>query len=862
MEAYQKSFKEVQQALGVSDNGLSQKDVIKRQTRYGRNEIIGEKRQSVWGIFFDQFKDLLVIILICAGIISAISGEFESTLVILVVITLNALLGTFQTVKAQKSLDSLKKLSMPKIKVLREGKLVEIKSNELTVGDLVFIQAGDVIAGDGRLKEANNLQVNESALTGESNSVEKQLVAINHQCTIGDMTNMVFSGSLVTNGTGQYIVTNIGMKTQLGKIAEMLNATKQRRTPLQKTLDEFSVKLSIGIISICIIVLFMDVFIAKEQLLDALMIAVALAVAAIPEALGSIVTIVLSISTQKMAKENAIIKNLNAVESLGCVSVICSDKTGTLTQNKMTAVDIYTNRMLIQANRLNHHEYCHNILLKAFVLCNNATISKAQSIGDPTEIALLELYQDYNYKNAYRLQTKRQQELPFDSTRKLMSVTSKNHLYTKGAPDVLLKRCNRILIDGYKEIFTNKDKQRIMEQNDALARQGKRVLGFAYKEFYRNTLEKRDENDLVFVGLVSLIDPPRIESAQAVKNCILAGIKPIMITGDHVVTACSIAKKIGIFKQGDKCLEGTQLDKLTDQQLRNYLPHVSVYARVAPEHKIRIVQAWQARGAIVAMTGDGVNDAPALKNADVGIAMGISGTEVSKEASDIILLDDSFSAIVKAIEWGRNIYENFKRFVSFQLTVNLASVIVVFASVLLGLKAPFTALELLWINIIMDGPPALTLGLEPDYDDLMERRPVKRGESIISGSMIVRIVAAGGYMSFVFLAQYVFNFLNAPSYQMHTVLFTLFVLFQLFNAFNCRELHSESIFRHLLKNKLMLLVVGCTFFLQICIIQFAGAFFGTVPLDLQMWIKLFIVSVSVIVLSEFVKLLFRQVEKS
>ena len=526
--------------------------------------------------------------MICAGIISAISGEFESTLVILVVITLNALLGTFQTVKAQKSLDSLKKLSMPKIKVLREGKLVEIKSNELTVGDLVFIQAGDVIAGDGRLKEANNLQVNESALTGESNSVEKQLVAINHQCTIGDMTNMVFSGSLVTNGTGQYIVTNIGMKTQLGKIAEMLNATKQRRTPLQKTLDEFSVKLSIGIISICIIVLFMDVFIAKEQLLDALMIAVALAVAAIPEALGSIVTIVLSISTQKMAKENAIIKNLNAVESLGCVSVICSDKTGTLTQNKMTAVDIYTNRMLIQANRLNHHEYCHNILLKAFVLCNNATISKAQSIGDPTEIALLELYQDYNYKNAYRLQTKRQQELPFDSTRKLMSVTSKNHLYTKGAPDVLLKRCNRILIDGYKEIFTNKDKQRIMEQNDALARQGKRVLGFAYKEFYRNTLEKRDENDLVFVGLVSLIDPPRIESAQAVKDCILAGIKPIMITGDHVVTACSIAKKIGIFKQGDKCLEGTQLDKLTDQQLRNYLPHVSVYARVAPEIKLEL----------------------------------------------------------------------------------------------------------------------------------------------------------------------------------------------------------------------------------------------------------------------------------
>lgn len=786
MEAYQKSFKEVQQALGVSDNGLSQKDVIKRQTRYGRNEIIGEKRQSVWGILFDQFKDLLVIILICAGIISAISGEFESTLVILVVITLNALLGTFQTVKAQKSLDSLKKLSMPKIKVLREGKLVEIKSNELTVGDLVFIQAGDVIAGDGRLKEANNLQVNESALTGESNSVEKQLVAINHQCTIGDMTNMVFSGSLVTNGTGQYIVTNIGMKTQLGKIAEMLNATKQRRTPLQKTLDEFSVKLSIGIISICIIVLFMDVFIAKEQLLDALMIAVALAVAAIPEALGSIVTIVLSISTQKMAKENAIIKNLNAVESLGCVSVICSDKTGTLTQNKMTAIDIYTNRMLIQANRLNHHEYCHNILLKAFVLCNNATISKAQSIGDPTEIALLELYQDYNYKNAYRLQTKRQQELPFDSTRKLMSVTSKNHLYTKGAPDVLLKRCNRILIDGYKEIFTNKDKQRIMEQNDALARQGKRVLGFAYKEFYRNTLEKRDENDLVFVGLVSLIDPPRIESAQAVKDCILAGIKPIMITGDHVVTACSIAKKIGIFKQGDKCLEGTQLDKLTDQQLRNYLPHVSVYARVAPEHKIRIVQAWQARGAIVAMTGDGVNDAPALKQSDIGVAMGITGSEVSKDAASMILTDDNFATIVKAIITGRNVYTNIKNSIIYLLSGNLSAIICVLVTSFAILPTPFLPVHLLFINLITDSLPAIAIGMEKGSDEILKQKPRGSGDSLLNKETILQ-VSFEGIIICIFTMLAYFIGLRSDELTASSMAFGTLCLARLLHGFNCRS---------------------------------------------------------------------------
>ena len=841
MEAYQKSFKEVQQALGVSDNGLSQKDVIKRQTRYGRNEIIGEKRQSVWGILFDQFKDLLVIILICAGIISAISGEFESTLVILVVITLNALLGTFQTVKAQKSLDSLKKLSMPKIKVLREGKLVEIKSNELTVGDLVFIQAGDVIAGDGRLKEANNLQVNESALTGESNSVEKQLVAINHQCTIGDMTNMVFSGSLVTNGTGQYIVTNIGMKTQLGKIAEMLNATKQRRTPLQKTLDEFSVKLSIGIISICIIVLFMDVFIAKEQLLDALMIAVALAVAAIPEALGSIVTIVLSISTQKMAKENAIIKNLNAVESLGCVSVICSDKTGTLTQNKMTAVDIYTNRMLIQANRLNHHEYCHNILLKAFVLCNNATISKAQSIGDPTEIALLELYQDYNYKNAYRLQTKRQQELPFDSTRKLMSVTSKNHLYTKGAPDVLLKRCNRILIDGYKEIFTNKDKQRIMEQNDALARQGKRVLGFAYKEFYRNTLEKRDENDLVFVGLVSLIDPPRIESAQAVKDCILAGIKPIMITGDHVVTACSIAKKIGIFKQGDKCLEGTQLDKLTDQQLRNYLPHVSVYARVAPEHKVRIVNAWKSKGKVVAMTGDGVNDSPALKAADIGCAMGITGTDVAKGAASMILTDDNFATIITSIREGRGIFDNIKKDVQFLLSSNIGEVLTIFGASLISLLTPHNfgvpllPIHLLWVNLITDSLPAFALGMEPTEPTVMHRKPRQKDEGFFSHGLGFTIAWQGLMIGTLTLIAYAIG-----NNQDHTVGMTMaFITLcgcQLVHSFNVKS--SASILnRTLFNNPYLWGALAAGLLLQVIILAIPelSAIFKLQPLNIVQW---------------------------
>lgn len=786
MEAYQKSFKEVQKALAVSDNGLLTEEVERRQKKFGKNEIIGQKKQSCLSVFLEQFKDLLVIILIVAGIISAITGEYESTLVIFVVIILNAILGTVQTQKAQKSLDSLKKLSMPKVKVIREGKIREINSNEITVGDIVSIQAGDVISGDGRLIDANNLHINESALTGESNSVEKQLLPIKYQCTINDMNNMVFSGSLVTNGTGRYVVTDVGMETQLGKIAKMLNATKQRKTPLQKNLDDFSVKLSIGIISICFIVLCMNVFIAKEQLLDALMIAVALAVAAIPEALSSIVTIVLSISTQKMAKENAIIKNLNAVESLGCVSVICSDKTGTLTQNRMNVEDIYTNRMLIQITNLNHRNYCHNVLLKAFALCNNATIGDSQTIGDPTEIALLELYQNYCYKKSYHLQATRLLELPFDSSRKMMSVTSKNHLYAKGAPDVLLKRCNRILVDGYKEILTSQEKQRIMEQNNALANQGKRVLAFAYKEFYRNTLDEKDEYELVFVGLVSLIDPPRLESPQAVKNCLLAGIKPIMITGDHVVTACSIAKKIGIYRQGDKCIEGTQLDKMTDQQLMSCLSKVSVYARVAPDHKIRIVKTWQDYGAIVAMTGDGVNDAPALKQSDIGVAMGITGSEVSKDAASMILTDDNFATIVKAIITGRNVYTNIKNAIIYLLSGNLSAIICVLITSFAILPTPFLPVHLLFINLITDSLPAIAIGMEKGSDEILRQKPRDSKDSLLNRETIIQVCFEGIIICIFTMLAY-FVGLRNDELTASSMAFGTLCLARLLHGFNCRS---------------------------------------------------------------------------
>ena len=743
MEAYQKSFKEVQNELGVFNQGLNKKQIYKYKQLFGKNEIVSEKQESAIAIFIDQFKDLLVIILIVAGIISAISGEFESTLVILIVISLNAALGTFQTVKAQKSIDSLKKLSIPKVKVLRDGKVQIINSNELVVGAIVNIEAGDIIAGDGRLKEAVNLQVNESALTGESNSVEKQLLPIEKKCTIGDMNNMVFSGSLVTNGTGQYIVTAVGMKSELGKIAGMLNETKQRKTPLQRTLDEFSVKLSIAIISICIIVLIMSVFIAKENILDSLMIAVALAVAAIPEALGSIVTIVLSISTQKMAKENAIIKNLNSVESLGCVSIICSDKTGTLTQNKMTAIDIYTNKKIVSVNDMDHHQYNHCLMLKAFALCNNATINNNQQVGDPTELALLNLYHDYTIKHPFKLIAKRQLELPFDSTRKLMSVSSKNHLYTKGAPDVLLQRCNRILVDGYKEILSEIERRRILKQNEDFAKKGLRVIAVAYKEFYKNTLDVRDETDLIFVGLVSLIDPPRKESKEAVKNCLIAGIKPIMITGDHVVTACSIAKNIGIYQDGDICLEGVQLERMTDRELANVLPRASVYARVAPEHKIRIVKAWQNQGQIVAMTGDGVNDAPALKQSDIGVAMGISGSEVSKDAASMILTDDNFATIVQAIITGRNVYANIKNAIIYLLSGNLAAIICVLITSFMILPTPFLPVHLLFINLITDSLPAIAIGMEQGSNEILKQKPRGMNDSLLNKETLLQISFEG-----------------------------------------------------------------------------------------------------------------------
>lgn len=784
---YQKRISEVMKACETSENGLSHEEIIKRHQQFGYNILDEKKKENPFMIFLKQFQDLLVIILIIAAIISGMSGQIESTIVIVSVIIVNAILGTIQTLKAEKSLDSLKKLFVPKAKVIREGTLQEVDSTELTIGDLVQIEAGDVISGDGRIIECSSLQINESALTGEVESVDKTTDVITGQVVVGDQKNMVFSSSLVTNGTGRYIVTHIGMQTEIGKIASMLNNAKERKTPLQKSLDDFSGKLSIGIFFISLIVLCLNLFLAKQSLIDSLMIAVALAVAAIPEALSSIVTIVLSMSTQKMVKENAIIKNLNSVESLGCVSVICSDKTGTLTQNKMTPQTIYFYNHLMKISELDNRHHDHSVLLKSCLLCNNAVINGEQRIGDPTELALIDLVHEYTKNDIeFKHTAVRTSELPFDSDRKLMSISSLNHIYTKGAPDVIIKRCSTILINGIKEPITKRHLDAIEKENQRCANNGLRVLGFAYKDYRGNQVTLEDEHDLTFIGLVSLMDPPRIESQDAVAKCKIAGIKPIMITGDHVVTARAIATQIGIYEDGDLSIEGYELDKMSEEELDEKLPHISVYARVAPEHKIRIVKAWQKRGDIVAMTGDGVNDAPALKQSDIGVAMGITGTEVSKDAASMILTDDNFSTIVKAVITGRNVYRNIKNSINYLLSGNFAGILCVFIASLLLLPTPFFPVHLLFMNLITDSLPAIAIGMETGKNGVLKEKPRSSSDSILNKQTVLQITFEGIIIAICTMCAYLFGLKQDPLVA-STMAFATICLARLLHGFNCRS---------------------------------------------------------------------------
>lgn len=788
---FSKPHEEVLKNFNVSKSGLNENQVKENLDKFGYNQLTEKQKQTAMQVFLSQFKDLLVIILIIAAIISAATGNLESTLVIFAVIILNAILGTVQHFKAEASLDSLKALSSPSAKVYRNGKKIEVQSKEIVPGDILILEAGDMVAADGRIIENFSLQVNESSLTGESESVNKFIDVIEkEEIALGDQKNMVFSGSLVTYGRALVVITATGMNTEIGKIAHLMEETQEKQTPLQASLDDFSKKLAIGILVICALVFGLSLY-RGTPMLDSLMFAVALAVAAIPEALSSIVTIVLALGTQKMAKENAIIKKLRAVEGLGSVSVICSDKTGTLTQNKMTVKKIYVDNKLIDGEDLDLDDELTNYLVNSSILCNDSTSKDGVEIGDPTEVALVNLGHKLSLNEIEIRKTHgRLAELPFDSDRKLMSTLhkfdSKNLMFTKGAFDVLLDRLVKIKTSTGVRDITYEDKQNIINANKQLSQNGLRVLAFAYKEFANpEYLSLEDENNYTFMGLISMIDPPREESAQAVKDCITAGIKPVMITGDHKITASAIAKQIGILRDGDRAIEGIELDKMSDEDLKNNIEHISVYARVSPEHKIRIVKAWQEKDQIVAMTGDGVNDAPALKQADIGIAMGITGTEVSKDAASVILTDDNFATIVKSVANGRNIYKNIKNSIKFLLSGNTSGILSVLYTSLMALPMPFHAVHLLFINLLTDSLPAIAIGMEKSKKDLLKEQPRGRNSSILSKDFIYEVAAEGLVIAvFTLIAFYIG--LKTDSNVASTMAFATLCLARLFHGFNCR----------------------------------------------------------------------------
>ncbi|MCG4610749.1 cation-translocating P-type ATPase [Anaeromassilibacillus senegalensis] len=837
---FNRSVEEVLQEQESSSGGLSNAQAADRLKKYGPNALVEGKKKGVLQVFLEQFKDLLVVILIVAAIISMLSGQGESTIVIFAVLILNAILGTVQYFKAEKSLESLKAMSSPTAKVLRGGAKVEVPSKEVVPGDIVFLEAGDLVVADGRVIENFSLKVNESSLTGESEGVEKtEEVIPGEKVALGDQKNMVFSGSLVTYGRATVVVTGTGMHTEIGKIASLMNQTQQRKTPLQQSLDDFSKKLAVIILAICVVVFGLSLY-REMPILDSLMFAVALAVAAIPEALSSIVTIVLAMGTQKMAKENAIIKDLKAVESLGSVSVICSDKTGTLTQNKMCVQKIYADGQLLDGKDLQLPNDPQRLLLKIAILASDATSVDGADIGDPTEVALVQLGDLFGVEEvAYRQQHPRLGEIAFDSDRKLMStlhdIDGTPTLLTKGAIDVMLGRATKIFTSKGVLPLDEAGKQEILRVNNALSEQGLRVLAFGYRPLDAvRPLTLEDETDMTFVGLISMIDPPREESVQAVADAKRAGIRTVMITGDHKVTATAIARKIGIFTDGDMALEGVELDAMSDEELDQKLAKIAVYARVSPENKIRIVDAWQRKGRIVSMTGDGVNDAPALKKADIGVAMGITGTEVSKDAASMILEDDNFATIVKAVLNGRNVYENIKNAIQFLLSGNMAAILCVLFASIVGLPMPFAPVHLLFINLLTDSLPAIAIGMEPARKDLLDRKPRDPKEPILNRSLLGKIFGQGLLIGIATMAAFYIGYGSTQNAALAmTMAFATLTLARLFHGFNCRG--EKSIFRLGLgsnKYSLMAFAAGIVLLAAVLLLPFLETLFQVAPLTL------------------------------
>ena len=874
---YNRSAEQTLGDMDSSRSGLSGEEAAARLQKYGQNALAEANRKSVVEVFFSQFKDLLVVILLAAAVISLLSGNVESTVVIFAVLILNAVLGTVQHCKAEKSLQSLKAMSSPSAKVIRGGTRMVVSSTEIVPGDIVELEAGDMIVADGRILENYSLKVNESSLTGESEGVEKTAdVLTGGKVALGDQKNMVFSGSLVTYGRAVMVVTATGMHTEIGKTAALMNQTQQRKTPLQISLDDFSRRLAIIILVICVGVFALSLYHADstgfDAILDSLMFAVALAVAAIPEALSSIVTIVQAMGTQKMARQNAIIKELKAVETLGAVSVICSDKTGTLTQNKMTPQKIYADDTLLDEKHLDLANDVQRLLLKAALLASDATTDEetGEAIGDPTEVALVMIGDRLGVEeSAYRDQHPRLGELAFDSDRKLMStlhdIEGTSTMYTKGAIDVLLDRSEYVLTSDGPVPMTEEWKTRIAQVNLELSQEGLRVLAFAQRELDAiRPLTLEDEHGFTFIGLVSMIDPPRPEAIQAVADAARGGVRTIMITGDHKITATAIARQIGIFRDGDEALSGVELDDMTDEELDAHLEHISVYARVSPEHKIRIVEAWQRKGKIVSMTGDGVNDAPALKAADVGIAMG-SGTDVAKEAADMILLDDNFSTIVTAVEEGRRVYSNIRKSLYSMLGCNFSALTIVLFSLIFGWGSPVTALQLLIIKVACDGIPGFSLCLEKADPDIMQKPPVKKGASIFSDGLITKIVEITVVFTVATLIPIwvgMHCYLGGgiePSFAVaQTMTFFVMGLTTIVHVYNCRSRYS-AFRRGMGVNKLVVgtTLLGTVVMIIITAVPPVAELFSLVPLGPWHWALMIALSVTPLLYVELMKALGR-----
>lgn len=863
MNPYQMKKEDVLKMLGTDENGLTQNQAKENQKKYGKNELAEGKKKNPFILFLEQYKDFLVIILIIAAIISGVLGDIESAIVIFVVITINAILGTVQHIKAEQSLDSLKEMSAPTAKVIRDGEIKVVEGKDVTVGDIVVIEAGDYVCSDGRIIENASLKVDESAMTGESEPAEKQETVLDGEKPLGDRVNMLYSGSFATYGRAKMVVTSVGMETEIGKIASLLKSTQEKKTPLQESLDNFGKKLSLIIIGICVIVLGLELFrsdgINLTVFTDAFVFAVALAVAAIPEALSSIVTIVLSVGTQKLAKENAIIRKLQAVEGLGSVSIICSDKTGTLTQNKMTVQKIYFDGQIIDKDdEINARQ---GQLIIDGALCNDSVQKEGQEIGDPTEIALVNFSEKHDLPvEKMREKYQRLGEIPFDSDRKLMSTVHKiggNYkMLTKGAVDVLSGRINEVKTMGGKRPFTAEDLAELKKVNTEFSQMGLRVLAVCERDVDTVDISVEDEKDYILLGLVAMQDPPREESAEAVRKCKTAGIRPIMITGDHIVTASAIARKIGILDDNGRAVEGREIENLSDEELDEFVSDVSVYARVSPEHKIRIVSAWQRKGYIVSMTGDGVNDAPALKQADIGVAMGITGSEVAKDAASMVLTDDNFATIVKAIENGRNLYRNIQRAIQFLLSGNTAGILAVLYASFMALPVPFKAVHLLFINLLTDSLPAIALGVEPHSSDVMNEKPRPKNQSILTKKVLTNICVEGIVIGVMTMIAFYVGFLRNAEVA-STMAFSTLCLSRLVHGFNCKSDKPVWFTKKMWNNKSMIgaFFVGFVLLNAVLLVPALQGIFAVAPLTIAELLTVYGLSLGTFVVVQILKMI-------